>query len=99
MNVIPASEKRLLLLVYYAGHRRLNINWDHNFYTQISKMQSFDYIKIIIPTLVIPIVSIKKKFEQVDIVIILDNCFLGNAIKAILLTEQTTKFIALINAN
>lgn len=60
LDVISASEGRSLLLVHYAGHGGLNVNGDLNFYARVPEVRSFDYTRIIDPTLVTPLVSVKK---------------------------------------
>lgn len=99
LDVISASEGHSLLLVHYAGHGGLNVKGSLSFYARVPAVRSFDYTKIIHSTLISPIVSVEKKLERVDVVIILDSCFSGNATRATPLTERTVELIAAVSAD
>lgn len=99
LDVISACEGRSLLLLHYAGHGGLNAKGDLTFYARVPGVRSFDYIRVIDRTLVTPSLSVEKKLERIDIVIILDSCFSGNAIRATPLAERTVELIAAVSAD
>lgn len=99
LDVISASAGHSLLLVHYAGHGGLNVKGGLSFYARVPAVRSFDYTRIIHSTLINPIVSVEKKLERVDVVIILDSCFSGNATRATPLTERTVELIAAVSAD
>ena len=99
LDIISACEGRSLLLLHYAGHGGLNANGDLTFYARVPGVRAFDYVRIIDRTLVTPSLSVEKKLERIDVVIILDSCFSGNAIRATPLAERTVELLAAVSAD
>lgn len=99
LDVISTCEGRSLLLFHYAGHGGLNANGDVIFYAQNSGVRSFDYLRTIERTLVDPSILTEPKLKRTDVVIILDSCYSGNAIRATPSAERTVELLAAVSAD
>ena len=90
---------RSLLIFHYAGHGGLNANGDVIFYAQNSGVRSFYYLRTIERTLVDTSILTELKLNRTDVVIILDSCYSGNAIRATPSAERTVELLAAVSAD
>lgn len=90
---------RTLLLFHYAGHGSINRYNELELYAEIPEKNPILYHQTVHTTLVDPIQYVSHFLIKTDLIIILDCCFSGSAIRGSTNSDRIVEVISAVGAN